>query len=354
MKIRVGNGCWHAGHVLDASVCSAAGFYQQEGLDVEIVHAKVNPEGIKSSRPDGERYDEIGTVLRDMIAYGIDIITDVHVRTPFAERALGNDELRIIGGWRNWFPGALVTAPQVKSIGDLRGKRIGDWYKGGIATMWFEHQLRKVGIDPDREIDWKIGWRYGGMKAAWKPLLAGETDAAIVQTPYVPKLLEQGFHKLYDFVEDTKPYGRPDRVTVARKSFVQRNPEVIKRYWKAAIRGYQFMRIVPEHFPFQRYVEAKLRMNNPDEQERMRDLRPLEVMEGRFHPMDGQLSVEGVWRILQEHQDAKVLSASITRADAEEVVRQELVHEAWAEISQTDDIKRNMDRLQPVVERVGY
>jgi NMT1/THI5 like len=214
--------------------------------------------------------------------------------------------------------------------------------------------LRKVGIDPDREIDWKIGWRYGGMKAAWKPLLAGETDAAIVQTPYVPKLLEQGFHKLYDFVEDTKPYGRPDRVTVARKSFVQRNPEVIKRYWKAAIRGYQFMRIVPEHFPFQRYVEAKLRMNNPDEQERMRDLRPLEVMEGRFHPMDGQLSVEGVWRILQEHQDAKVLSASITRADAEEVVRQELVQEAWAEISQTDDIKRNMDRLQPVVERVGY
>ena len=84
------------------------------------------------------------------------------------------------------------------------------------------------------------------MREAWKPLLAGETDAAIVQNPFVPQLLERGFNKLYDFVEDNKPHGRPDRVTVARKSFIERNPELIKRYWKASIRGYQFMRIAGE------------------------------------------------------------------------------------------------------------
>ena len=156
-------------------------------------------------------------------------------------------------------------------------------------------------------------------------------------------MLEQGFNKLYDFVEDNKPYGRPDRVTVARKSFIARNAELVKRYWKAAIRGYHFMRIVPEHFPFERFVEAKLRVDNPDEAERMRDLRPLDVMEGRFHPMDGQLSAEGVWRILEEHEDAGVLSRSITRRDVDEVVRQELVQEAWVEVSQTDEAKRNLE-----------
>jgi hypothetical protein len=121
MKLRVGNGCWHAGHVQAAMNALEAGFFAQEGLDVEIVHAKINPKGIESSRPDGERYDEVGTVLRDMIAFNIDIIPDVHVRTPFAERALGNDELRIIGGWRNWFPATLVTAPGIKSIRELKG-----------------------------------------------------------------------------------------------------------------------------------------------------------------------------------------------------------------------------------------
>jgi ABC-type nitrate/sulfonate/bicarbonate transport system substrate-binding protein len=354
MKLRVGNGCWHARHILDAAVTLEAGFYAQEGLDVEVVHAKINPKGFESTLPDGERYDEVGTVVRDMIAFGIDIIPDVHVRTPFAERAAGNDEVRIIGGWRNQFTGTLVAGPGIKSIAALRGKRIGDWYKGGIATLWYEHQLRQRGIDPDREIEWRIGYQYGSMRDAWKPLLAGDTDAAIVQNPFVPMLLERGFNKLYDFVEDNKPHGRPDRVTVARKSFVQRNPELVKRYWKAAIRGYHFMRIVPENFPFQRCVEAKLRVDNPDESERMRDLRPLSIMEGAFHPLDGQLTAEGVWRILEEHEDAGVLPKSITRADVEEVIQQELVQEAWAEMSQTDEVKQSLERLQPVVERLGY
>ena len=111
MKLRVGNACWHAFHIQHAFLCHEAGFFAQEGIDAEIVHAKINPKGIDASRPDGERYDEVGTVLRDMVAFGIDIIPDVHVRTPFAEKALGNDEVLIIGGWRNQFRGTLVGAP---------------------------------------------------------------------------------------------------------------------------------------------------------------------------------------------------------------------------------------------------
>src|SRR5262245_19554021 len=155
MKLRVGNGCWHAGHVQAAMNTLEAGFFAQEGLDVEVVHAKINPKGLESSRPDGERYDEVGTVLRDMIAFNIDIIPDVHVRTPFAERALGNDELRIIGGWRNWFPATLVTVPGIKSIKDLKGRRVGDWYRGGIANLWLERQMRLAGLDPDRKSNGK-------------------------------------------------------------------------------------------------------------------------------------------------------------------------------------------------------
>ena len=354
MKLRVGNGCWHAGHVRAATYALEAGLFARQGLDVEIVHAKINPKAIDSSRPDGERYDEVGTVVRDMIAFGIDIIPDVHVRTPFAERALGNDELRIIGGWRNQFRGTLIGAPGIKTIADFKGKRVGDWYKGSIATLWYEHQLRQVGIDPDREIDWKIGYQYGSIRDAWKPLLAGETDVAIVANNFVPQMLERGFNKIYDFVEDTKPHGRPDRVTVARVAFIARNPELVKRYWKATIRGYHLMRIVPDNFAFQRFVEAKLRVGNPDESERMRDLLSPALMENYFVPLDGQLSAEGVWRILQEHLDAGVLSKSISRRDVDEVVRQELVQEAWEELSQTDDIKRSLARLQPVVARLGY
>jgi NMT1/THI5 like len=353
LKLRIGNACWHAFHVQHAALAIEAGFFAQEGIDAEIVHAKINPKAISSSRPGGERYDEVGTVVRDMMAFGIDIIPDVHVRTPFAERVLGNDEVRIIGGWRSQFRGTLVAASGIKSMAELKGKRIGDWYKGGIATMWYEQQFRNVGIDPDREIDWKIGYKYGSLREAWKPLLAGETDAAIVQNPFVPQLLERGFNKLYDFVEDNKPHGRPDRVTVARKSFIERNPELIKRYWKASIRAYQFMRI-KANYPFFRFVEAKLRVNNPDGAERSRDLFPMMLMDDHFFPLDGQVSSQGILRILEEHKSAGALPATVGPADVDEVLRKELVEEAWAEISQTDEVKRNLEILQPVIERVGY
>ena len=353
MKLRVGNACWHAFHVQHAAVALEAGFFAQEGIDVDIVHAKINPKAISSSRPGGERYDEVGTVVRDMVAYGIDIIPDVHVRTPFAERVLGNDEVRIIGGWRSQLRGTLMAAPGIASIQDLRGKRIGDWYKGGITTMWYEQQFRKAEIDPIRDIDWKIGYKYGSLREAWKPLLTGETDAAIVQNPFVPQLLERGFIKLFDFVEQNKPHGRPDRVTVARRSFIERNPELLKRYWKGSIRAYQFMRI-KENFPLFRAVEAKLRVNNPDDAERTRDLFPEMLMEDHFFPLDGQVSAEGVWRILEEHKAGDALPATVRRSDVDEVLRTELVQEAWAEVSQTDEVKSNLERLHQVIERVGY
>jgi hypothetical protein len=38
--------------------------------------------GIKPRRPDDERYDEIGTGVRDMIAFNIECIPDVHCAGP--------------------------------------------------------------------------------------------------------------------------------------------------------------------------------------------------------------------------------------------------------------------------------
>ena len=37
MKLRVGNGCWHAGHVQVAAYCYEAGLFAQEGIDVEVI-----------------------------------------------------------------------------------------------------------------------------------------------------------------------------------------------------------------------------------------------------------------------------------------------------------------------------
>ena len=35
LKLRIGNGCWHAFHVQHAALALEAGFFAQEGLDAE-------------------------------------------------------------------------------------------------------------------------------------------------------------------------------------------------------------------------------------------------------------------------------------------------------------------------------
>ena len=77
-------------------------------------------------------------------------------------------------------------------------------------------------------------------------------------------------------------------------------------------------------------------------------------MEDHFFPLDGQVSAEGVWRILEEHKAGDALPATVRRSDVDEVLRTELVQEAWAEVSQTDEVKSNLERLHQVIERVGY
>ena len=66
------------------------------------------------------------------------------------------------------------------------------------------------------------------------------------------------------------------------------------------------------------------------------------------------MSSQGILRILEEHKSGGVLPPTVGQRDVDEVLRKELVEEAWLEVSQTDEVKRNLEILQPVVERVGY
>lgn len=353
MKVRVGNACWHAVHVLDATIAKELGFFEQEGLDAEIVHGKIYQEGIASSRQGGPRYEEERRVLPEMIQYNIDIVTDTWLTTLVRDRLEGQDELRAIGVWKNQDEVCLVAAPGIDSVRGLRGKRLGEWMSGSPKATWIEMQLRRVGLDPEKDVRWMVGWEYGSHRETARALRAGKVDAAMVQYEDVPGLLEEGFVKLFDLIRDY-PQGRPSRMTVARESFIKRNPELIKRYWKAAIRSYHFVRIVPEHYPFIRYCEAKLRTNNPDEQERMRPLKRMETWPSYHGSMNGQTTTEGLENVLAELKEFGKAPSSFTLGDLKGLLRMDLVQEAWDELQKTDEVKANLERLQPVIERLGY
>jgi hypothetical protein len=61
-----------------------------------------------------------------------------------------------------------------------------------------------------------------------------------------------------------------------------------------------------------------------------------------------------VWRILEEHQDAACYHAQPRARMSSKSSGKELAQEAWQENRWTEEVKRNLQRLQPLVEKYGY
>ncbi len=72
-------------------------------------------------------------ISQAMKEQSVDIALDVQSRTVFFQRARGAD-LYIISGWRNQHTNVWVGAPHIKSLKDLKGKRVGISDFNSIAT----------------------------------------------------------------------------------------------------------------------------------------------------------------------------------------------------------------------------
>jgi hypothetical protein len=83
----------------------------------------------------------------------VDIALDVQSRTVFYQRARGAD-LYIISGWRNQHTNVWVAPPHIKSLQDLKGKRVGISDFNSIRHWAIQIQLKKAGLDLERDIEW--------------------------------------------------------------------------------------------------------------------------------------------------------------------------------------------------------
>ena len=83
----------------------------------------------------------------------VDIALDVQSRTVFFQRARGAD-LYIIAGWRNQHTNVWVAPPHIKSLADLKGKRVGISDFNSIRHWAIQIQLKKAGLDLERDVEW--------------------------------------------------------------------------------------------------------------------------------------------------------------------------------------------------------
>jgi NitT/TauT family transport system substrate-binding protein len=157
-----------------ALVAEKKGFFAKEGLRVDVITAGSS-----------------ALVLQDIAAGAAEIGSSSLVDTFRAVNAGADLKLflasQVVGPYR------LIAAKGIKSVADLKGKKIVTGGAKDITNFWWETIAKHYGLDPLRDVQ----VFYSGSSASRaSALLAGGVDAAILSTPQTFQLSEQGYGDL--------------------------------------------------------------------------------------------------------------------------------------------------------------
>ena len=140
----------------------------------------------------------------------------------------------------------LVAQPGIRSLQDLKGKRIGVPKVGEEVTAVIRAALKRKGIDPDRDVKWVGVGIEATMVAAMK---RGDIDAVGAVGEWRDHLLRAvpGTHVLIDYSKkaDLEEYLGASTYPLAHvqmtDAFIRKNPETTQRVVNAIMKALHFI-----------------------------------------------------------------------------------------------------------------
>jgi len=342
-KLRIAPTCYHVLHLVPVMTAHEMNYFYDEGLrdergapGYEILRDSMVPFGL----------EKLG-ISQAMKEKSIDIALDVQTRTVFFQRSK-NADLYIIAGWRNQHIHCWVGTPQIKSLKDLKGKKVGISDFGSNRHWGITIWLHKAGLDPSRDVEFIRGVYHPVHIDA---LRSGKVDCAPVTVWEADELKREGFNPLIT-LQEQYPNGRPERIIAATGKILEQRPDLVKAFLKGMIRSYWFMRDMPKNFEYLYNLERRLRCGSADPEEREIKFagdtpRHLETMP---FPIDGLAT--GFEDLLREEEAIGDLNYDVPPINS--VCAQDLVKEAFNELRARADLQDEFARVTKVAQRWGY
>ena len=216
MKARV---AWtsFASNMSGTWVAQEEGFFKKNGLEVELVHIPSTSRAIQ-------------VMLAGELQYSY-----MDGRTSVTAALKGGDVV-ILAGVANRLVFSFMSRPEIKSFGDLKGKKIGITRLGSSThsvTLWV---MNKFGIKPEE---------YQLLQLVDVPniltaIMAGQIDAGALSPPTNFRARKAGLTELMDLTKDG-----PEYVSVAigsTRSFIKANEEMTRRFVRGYSEGVQFLK----------------------------------------------------------------------------------------------------------------
>lgn len=192
------------------------GHFKQQGLDVKLITINQSDVIIKAIMSDELNFTSIIPTAILAAVRGIAIQT-IAVNVESA-------------------PYVLVGRPDIKSMNDMKGKKIGVSSLGGMSTYLVREIVSLNGLQPDRDVTFVA---VGGSGTRSVSLAAGFVEAALMTIPLNYELERKGFTRLAwgpDFVR------YPLNGIAASAEFLAKNRSLAVALLKAIAAGVQDVR----------------------------------------------------------------------------------------------------------------
>ncbi|HEY2987738.1 MAG TPA: ABC transporter substrate-binding protein [Candidatus Binatia bacterium] len=169
-------------------------------------------------------------VTRALIAGDLQISTTGGAAVVNA-RLKGADTM-IIARTVGVFPYTLYVGKEIRDAADLKGKRLAVSTIGGSGYVAAQYALRKLGLDPDKDVTMLQVGDFGSRLAS---LASGTVQGTLLLPPFTLRARELGLRPLYDLVASGIHY--PINQITTRQSFVKSQRETVKNFMKGFVAG---------------------------------------------------------------------------------------------------------------------
>jgi len=134
----------------------------------------------------------------------------------------------------------LVAQKDIRSVAELKGKRIGVSQFGGTSDLSARLALRHYGVEPEKDA---LLIQIGAEGTRMAALRAGSVAAIIVPVPAVALLKREGYNEV-SFVGDVIEFASNGYTTTDQR--IKEHPQEVKKVVRALYRGLRYAKENPE------------------------------------------------------------------------------------------------------------
>ena len=134
----------------------------------------------------------------------------------------------------------LVAQKDIRSVAELRGKRIGVSQFGGTSDLSARLALKHYGVEPEKDA---LLIQIGAEGTRMAALRAGSVSAIIVPVPAVAVLRREGYNEV-SFVGDVVEFASNGYSTTDQR--IKEHPQEVKKVVRALYRGLRYAKENPE------------------------------------------------------------------------------------------------------------